>query len=54
MILNSSHIRGEKEARKIEAIAVVAAGCGGAMYEELANELLDKPSKGKREGILHN
>ena len=41
MILNSSHIRGEKDARKLAAIAVVAAGYGGDMDEELCNELLD-------------
>ena len=41
MILNSSHLRGEKDARKLAAIAVVAAGYGGDMNEELANELLD-------------
>ncbi len=41
MILNSSHLRGEKEASKLVAIAVVAAGYGGDMDEELYNELLD-------------
>lgn len=41
MILNSSHLRGEKDARKLAAIAVVAAGYGGDMDEELCNELLD-------------
>ncbi len=41
MILNSSHLRGEKGASKLAAIAVVAAGYGGDMDEELANELLD-------------
>ena len=41
MILNSSHLRGDKDARKLAAIAVVAAGYGGDMDEELANELLD-------------
>lgn len=41
MILNSSHLRGEKDARKLAAIAVVAAGYGGDMDEELVNELLD-------------
>ena len=40
MILNSSHLRGEKDARKLAAISVVAAGYGGDMDEELANELL--------------
>ena len=42
MILNGSHIRGEKDARKLSAIAVVAAGYGGDMDEELANALLDE------------
>jgi len=41
MILNSSHLRGEKVASKLAAIAVVAAGYGGDMDEELCNELLD-------------
>ena len=41
MILNGSHLRGEKEASKLAAIAVVAAGYGGDMDEELANALLD-------------
>ena len=41
MILNSSHLRGEKGASKLAAIAVVAAGYGGDMDEELADELLD-------------
>ena len=41
MILNGSHLRGEKGASKLAAIAVVAAGYGGDMDEELANELLD-------------
>ena len=41
MILNSSHLRGEKGASKFAAISVVAAGYGGDMDEELANALLD-------------
>lgn len=41
MILNSSHLRGEKETSKLAAISVVAAGYGGDMNEELANALLD-------------
>ena len=40
-ILMSSHLRAEKDARKLAAIAIVAAGYGGDMDEELANELLD-------------
>ena len=41
MILNSSHLRAEKGASKLAAISVVAAGYGGDMDEELANELSD-------------
>ena len=33
--------RTDKDARKLAAISVVAAGYGGDMDEELANELLD-------------
>ena len=40
-ILLSSYYREEKDARKLAAISVVAAGFGGDMDEELANELLD-------------
>ncbi len=40
-ILMSSHLRAEKDARKLAAIALVAAGYAGDMDEELANELLD-------------
>ncbi len=41
MVLNGSHLRGEKGAGKLAAIAVVAAGYGGDMDEELVTELLD-------------
>jgi len=41
MILNSSHLRGEKGTSKLAAISVVAAGYGGDMDEEFCNELLD-------------
>ena len=41
MILMSTGLRTDKDARKLAAIAVVAAGYGGDMDEELANELLD-------------
>ncbi len=41
MILMSSHLREEKDARKLAAISVVAAGYGGDMDENLCNELLD-------------
>lgn len=41
MILNSSHLRGEKGTSKLAAISVVSAGYGGDMDEEFCNELLD-------------
>lgn len=40
-ILMASHLRDEKDSRRLAAISVVAAGFGGDMPEELANELLD-------------
>ena len=40
-ILMSTGFRTDKDARKLAAIAVVAAGYGGDMDEELANALLD-------------
>ena len=40
-ILMSSHLREEKDSRKLAAISVVAAGYGGDMDEELCDELLD-------------
>ena len=40
-ILGASHLRAEKDARKLAAIALVAAGYAGDMDEDLANELLD-------------
>ena len=40
-ILMSTGLRTDKDARKLAAIAVVAAGYGGDMEEELCNELLD-------------
>ena len=40
-ILVSTGLRADKDARKLAAIAVVAAGYGGDMDEELCNELLD-------------
>ena len=40
-ILMSTGMRSDKDARKLAAIAVVAAGYGGDMDEELCNELLD-------------
>ena len=41
LILMSSPFRTDKDARRLAAIAVVAAGYAGDMDEELANELLD-------------
>ena len=42
IILNGTHdLRTEKDARKLAAIAVVAAGYGGDMPEDLCNTLLD-------------
>ena len=40
-ILMSTGFRTDKDTRKLAAIAVVAAGYGGDMDEELCNELLD-------------
>jgi hypothetical protein len=40
-ILMSTELRADKDARKLAAIAVVAAGYGGDMDEELANAFLD-------------
>ena len=40
-ILGASHLRAEKDARKLAAIALVAAGYAGDMPEDLANALLD-------------
>ena len=40
-ILGASHLREEKDARKLAAIALVAAGYAGDMPEDLANALLD-------------
>ena len=40
-ILGASHLRTEKDARKLAAIALVAAGYAGDMLEDMANALLD-------------
>ena len=40
-ILSASHLKSEKDARKLVAIAVIAGGYSGDMPEELCNELLD-------------
>lgn len=40
-ILGASHLRTEKDARKLAAISLVAAGYAGDMPEELCNVLLD-------------
>ena len=49
MILNGSYLRGEKGASKLAAIAVVAAGYGGDMDEEL--EKLMKMVEGEMESF---
>ena len=41
MILMSTGMRADKDARKLATIAVVAGGYGGDMPEAMANELLD-------------
>jgi len=38
-ILGASHLKANKDARKLAAIALVAAGYAGDMDEELCNEL---------------
>lgn len=40
-ILMASHLKTEKDTRKLAAISMVAAGYAGDMDEELCNELLD-------------
>lgn len=40
-ILGASHLRAEKDARKLAAIALVSAGYAGDMPDDLCNELLD-------------
>ena len=40
-ILGASHLKTEKDVRKLAAISMVAAGYAGDMDEGLANELLD-------------
>ena len=40
-ILGASHLKTEKDARKLAAISMVAAGYAGDMPEDLANALLD-------------
>ena len=40
-ILGASHLRTEKDARKLAAIALVAAGYAGDMPEDMCDELLD-------------
>ena len=42
IIMGASHLRANKDARKLAAIALVAAGYAGDMDEELCNELLDE------------
>lgn len=40
-ILGASHLKTNKDARKLSTISMVAAGYAGDMDEELSNELLD-------------
>lgn len=40
-ILMASHLKTDKDTRRLVAIAVVAASYGGDMDEDLCNELLD-------------
>ena len=40
-ILGASHLKAEKDARKLAAISMVAAGYAGDMDEDLTNALLD-------------
>ena len=41
IILGASHLRANKDARKLAAISLVAAGYAGDMPEDLCNALLD-------------
>ena len=41
IILGASHLRANKDARKLAAIALVVAGYAGDMDEDMANALLD-------------
>ena len=41
IILGASHLKANKDARKLAAVSMVAAGYAGDMPEELANSLLD-------------
>ena len=41
IILGASHLKANKDARKLAAIALVTAGYAGDMDEELCNDLLD-------------
>ncbi|WP_073203501.1 hypothetical protein [Xylanibacter ruminicola] len=49
IILGASHLRTNKDAHKLAAIALVAAGYGGDMDEELANELTSLTSVATRQ-----
>ncbi len=40
-ILGASHLRAEKDARRLAAIAMVAAGYAGDIQEDLCDELID-------------
>ena len=50
-ILGASHLRTEKDARKLAAIALVAAGYAGDMPEDLANELTSLTSVATRQSV---
>lgn len=50
-ILMASHLRAEKDARKLAAISLVAAGYAGDMPEELANELTSLTSVATRQSL---
>jgi hypothetical protein len=49
IILGASHLKANKDARKLAAIAMVAAGYSGDMDEELANELTSLTSVATRQ-----
>ena len=48
-ILGASHLRANKDARKLAAIALVAAGYVGDMDEELCDELTSLTSVATRQ-----
>ena len=50
-ILGASHLKANKDARKLAAISLVAAGYAGDMDEELANELTSLTSVATRQSV---